>query len=284
MSHRLSSDRLRFASRLSVAGRVRLRHAGVGEPAGRACGGGSRPTSPPGSPVGSTRTPGDFGHLAVHARGTQPGRHLGLQARVGSPARSDGQGLRSVDGVLCRGGRPDHAIAVFISPVRRFGDLVFGAVFPDRGAQRRDGLCPLVFRSRKQPLAGAVPDEHRDGPDGVPLRGVVGDLWDGDREPEPAGFHRDVRFSRPRDPQVAGVGLGFGVPARCLPGDSGSEPRHPDRQPASARPADRPDAASAAAADHPAESGAPGAFAGTGRTGGADPELRAGGADATGRC
>ena len=78
------------APRLPPPRRQRLRPAGPGRPA-RSAGsarrrGRPRP-QPPGAAAAALPRQGQVGHLAVHERRPQPGRHLGLQARAGQARR-----------------------------------------------------------------------------------------------------------------------------------------------------------------------------------------------------
>src|SRR5205823_6534551 len=81
--------------------------------------------------------------------------------------------------------------------------------------------------------AGGLPDQYRVGPDGQAEPGELGELWPGDREPEPALVRRPPRPSR--WDQGRSASLWRGVPAREPPGNGHAGWEQPDPRPGAAR-------------------------------------------------
>ena len=97
-------------------------------------------------------------------------------------------------------------------------------------------LFPHVADLRRRPLHHQLAPRHESGPRRRPAQaahrerqlrpaqhGLVDHLRPGDREPEPAGLHHDL----PDPGARRRAQLGFGVPARRLPGDAARQRRDP---------------------------------------------------------
>ena len=82
----------------------------------------------------------------------------------------------------------------------------------------------------EQPFARPVHDQHGHVADGLPLRGLVGDLRLGQREQEPARLRHDVRHAGPRLAQRERLELGLRLFAEHLPGDRAQADGSADRQ------------------------------------------------------
>ena len=168
--------------------------------------------------------------------GPSPGRYLGPQARTGEARRPGTQGVRPEHRLLQRPGRPADEVAVQVGearPVREDGERTL----PEHGQARgQDGLHPLALDRLEQPLAGAVQDEHRHDPHGLPVRGKLGHLRPGQREsqslPAFCVMYDTLGRGMPKGhcPQ-----LGRGVPADRLPGDGVQAAGRADREPHAAR-------------------------------------------------
>ena len=95
------------------------------------------------------------------------------------------------------------------------------------------------FTLDQQPLARTVQDQHRHEPHGLSLRGRLGDVRPGHREPEPARLRRDVRHAGPRPAQGSRAKLGRRLSAGRVPGHGAQRPRRADQQPVPPRGHDR---------------------------------------------
>ena len=141
-----------------------------------------------GSKAGPVAGQGQVGHLAVHERRPEPGRHLGLQARAGKARRPGADGLRQEHRLLHRPGRAADEVAVQVRaarPVRARGSRrsfpnmakhVDEMAFIHSCCTESNNHSPALFKIN----TGMTPH-------GLSLRRLLGDLRPGHREPEPAG-------------------------------------------------------------------------------------------------
>ena len=110
-------------------------------------------------------------HLAVHERRAEPGRYLGLQARTGEARRPGTEGLRQEHRLLHRPGRAADEVAVQVRPSTASAGSGSSELFPHM-AKHVDKMAFIhsLLDRLEQPLAGAVQDQHRHDPDGLPVR------------------------------------------------------------------------------------------------------------------
>ncbi len=164
---------------------------------------------------------GQAGDLPVHARRPVAGRHVRLQAAVGTRPRQ-AAALRQAARRLGRNGQP-AALALEVPatrPKRRLGQRAV----PAHGRHRRRDVLPPFDARLEQPARRRIARAaHRQRHVRPPQHGLVDHLRPGHRESRPARLRHHLPHAHARRREQ----LQLGLPARHLPGHAAGQRRHP---------------------------------------------------------
>ena len=197
--------------------------------------------------VDALRTQGEAGHLPAHGRRAVAARPVRLTSRRWrrwygqGPPRVDPQRPAPDDDDLGAEAVPGRPVEVQVRPAWPVGDVGQRAAPLHVEDGRRPLLHPEHEHRGDQPRAGHHPDADRQHGHRPPLPGVVGVVWPGVGEPEPADVRGPGRqaVQHRADPGDLGAALVVGLPARRARRRLVPERRRPDplhQQPAGVPP------------------------------------------------
>ncbi len=129
-------------------------------------------------------------HRPLHVRRCQPGRHVRPQARAHPVERQADPDPGQRPGPEGPQSRDAPGLVAQVRPARSGRDDGLRPVSAPGAVRGRRGGHPQHVHRQLCARLGPPPDEHGLSAPGIPEPGLVGDVWAGDGQPEPAGLRR----------------------------------------------------------------------------------------------